>query len=203
VVPTPPPIVNGFSPDKGRVGTGVTIAGSNFSRATAVQFNGVNAKFRIESDTTITTTVPAKASDGPITVINRGGSATGGYIFDVEDTPLPANLAFIDAWVEPIVNPKPGSPLVVKFSFINNGASPTGRFTIRIIGSEELYGSSSGYTDVRTPSYVPGGVDFVYWAFPSGLSEGYWAFYAYLDNFNEVAEVSETDNSAFVKFHVT
>jgi IPT/TIG domain-containing protein len=60
-----------FSPIFGPVGTGVTITG--FTGATAVSFNGVAATFTEGPPGTITTTVPAGATTGPITVTTPSG----------------------------------------------------------------------------------------------------------------------------------
>ena len=57
-----------FAPTFGPVGTGVTITGTAFTGATAVSFNGVASTFTVSPSGTITTTVPAGATTGPITV---------------------------------------------------------------------------------------------------------------------------------------
>ena len=57
-----------FTPTFGPVGTGVTITGTTFTGATAVSFNGVASTFTVSPSGTITTTVPAGATTGPITV---------------------------------------------------------------------------------------------------------------------------------------
>jgi hypothetical protein len=62
-----------FTPTFGRVGTGVTITDPTFAGATAVSFNGVAAAFTEGPPGTITTTVPAGATTGPITVTTPGG----------------------------------------------------------------------------------------------------------------------------------
>jgi cytochrome c peroxidase len=61
-----------FAPTFGPVGTGVTITGTAFTGATAVSFNGVAATFTVSPSGTITTTVPAGATTGPITVTTPG-----------------------------------------------------------------------------------------------------------------------------------
>jgi cytochrome c peroxidase len=61
-----------FTPTFGPVGTGVTITGTTFIGATAVSFNGVAASFTVSPSGTITTTVPAGATTGPITVTTPG-----------------------------------------------------------------------------------------------------------------------------------
>jgi len=62
-----------FTPTFGPVGTGVTITGTTFTGATAVSFHGVAATFIVSPSGTITTTVPAGATTGPITVTTTGG----------------------------------------------------------------------------------------------------------------------------------
>jgi hypothetical protein len=75
--------VSSFSPASGVVGTSVTITGSGFSGATGVSFAGTTAAFAVSSSTQITTTVPAGATTGPITVKAPGGSATSAGSFSV------------------------------------------------------------------------------------------------------------------------
>src|SRR6478672_4621077 len=64
-----------FSPTFGPVGTSVTITGTAFAGATAVSFNGVAATFTVSPSGTITTTVPAGASTGPISITTPGNGA--------------------------------------------------------------------------------------------------------------------------------
>ena len=61
-----------FAPIFGPAGTSVTITGANFTGATAVSFNGVAATFTENPPGTLTTTVPAGATTGPITVTTPG-----------------------------------------------------------------------------------------------------------------------------------
>ncbi len=63
-----PPEITSFSPDSGPVGTTVVLKGTAFTEVTAVQFNGINARFTIESDTAIVAVVPSGATTGPLTV---------------------------------------------------------------------------------------------------------------------------------------
>jgi hypothetical protein len=64
------PVVIGFSPAYGKVGTKVTIYGTNFTGATQVQFGeqSAAAKPTVLNDTTMTAVVPKNAVTGPITV---------------------------------------------------------------------------------------------------------------------------------------
>ena len=63
-----------FSPIFGPTGTSVTITG--FTGASAVSFNGVSAAFTVDASGTITTSVPAAATTGPITITTPGGPFT-------------------------------------------------------------------------------------------------------------------------------
>ena len=72
-----------FAPTSGKVGTAVTISGLHFTGTFAVMFNGQAATFTASSDTKITTTVPAGATTGPITVVNGAGSTDSVADFSV------------------------------------------------------------------------------------------------------------------------
>lgn len=70
------PTITSLSAGSGAVGTTVTLTGSGFTKALGVTFNGVPAAtFRVDSDTSITVTVPSGASGGKIGV--RGPAGTG------------------------------------------------------------------------------------------------------------------------------
>jgi hypothetical protein len=86
VTAPPAPVVTGFDPVSGPVGTDVTIAGSGFTGATAVAFAGTGAPFSVDSDLQITATVPIGATDGPITVTTPGGSDQSAVDFTVESS---------------------------------------------------------------------------------------------------------------------
>jgi hypothetical protein len=90
-----PAKITGFTPATGGVGTTVTIAGSGFTNATAVQFNGVAAPFTILSATTIVAGVPAGATSGKITVTTPANTATSAAKFTVGTSPAaPAIISF-------------------------------------------------------------------------------------------------------------
>jgi cytochrome c peroxidase len=80
-----------FAPTFGPVGTGVTITGTAFTGATAVSFNGVAATFTVDPSGTITTTVPAGATTGPITVTTPG---SGPMLTTTRFTVTPAITSF-------------------------------------------------------------------------------------------------------------
>jgi hypothetical protein len=72
--------VTGISPASGNSGGGdsVTITGSGFTGATAVDFGGVSAVMQVNSDTQITATSPPGSGTVDVTVMTpNGASATG------------------------------------------------------------------------------------------------------------------------------
>ena len=75
------PVITDFTPTNGLPGSSVTLNGANFLGATNVSFNGVTATFNVSADTQITTTVPATATTGPISVTTSGGSVTSSVPF--------------------------------------------------------------------------------------------------------------------------
>jgi hypothetical protein len=84
-----PPSITGFSPTSGPAGTTVvTITGSGFTGASDVRFNGtsVAGNYTVVSDTQITTTVPAGATSGPISVTTQFGTGTSTGSFAVTIT---------------------------------------------------------------------------------------------------------------------
>ena len=85
----PSPTVTSFTPSTGTIGSTVNITGTGFTWATAVQFGGVNAPtFTINSNTSITATVPSGAVTGVITVINPSGTGTSSNTYTVIPPPV-------------------------------------------------------------------------------------------------------------------
>ena len=82
-----PPIT--FSPATGCQGAaGIVITGTNFTGATAVNFNGVPAVYTVNSATQITATVPLSATTGTISVTAPAGTATSLSSFTVNAIPV-------------------------------------------------------------------------------------------------------------------
>jgi YD repeat-containing protein len=65
-----------FSPQLGTVGDQVTLAGTGLDTVSTVSFNGVSSQIISTTTTSLTTTVPADGSSGPITVSGARGSFT-------------------------------------------------------------------------------------------------------------------------------
>lgn len=85
------PSITGFTPASGRIGTVVSIQGTDFSPSTSVRFsNNVPATdVRVLSPNTVQATVPAGTVTGPITVSNPAGESTSAQAFTVTAAPAP------------------------------------------------------------------------------------------------------------------
>src|SRR5438552_3279074 len=125
---TPSPTITSFTPTSGPGGTVVTIAGSNFTGATTVAFNGqAAAAFGVNSDTQIQALVPSGASSGPISITTPAGTGSSTSNFTVT-APPPGNLLL-----------NPGFELDV-----DNNSSPDGWTTsARFLRSNEVVHSGS------------------------------------------------------------
>ena len=86
------PAITSFAPSLGSAGTGVTITGTTFTGATAVSFGGKAAAFTVSNSGTVTATVPAGATTGPITVTTLDGTATSAANFTVTSGGTPFTL---------------------------------------------------------------------------------------------------------------
>src|SRR6476646_80250 len=82
------PAITSFAPTFGGIGSGVTITGTNFTGATAVSSGGRAATITVNAPGTITTTVPAGASTGSISVTTLDGTATSAASFTVTSAPF-------------------------------------------------------------------------------------------------------------------
>ncbi len=169
---TPAPTITSFSPASGAVGASVTITGTNLGSATAVKFNGTTATIGTNTATSITTTVPAGATDGKITVTTAGGTATSAASFDVTAVVLPSS------------NSVATSDLIAHWTFDNTKAeaissvTPTtgGTVTTNATGGQiGGYASfTNGYlvyptiTNINKADALGGGFTFTSWAkFPT------------------------------------
>jgi len=72
------PTITSFAPNRGVVGTVVTITGTGMNGATTVAFNGVPVKaFSCNSATSLIALVPEGATSGKLTITIADGTATG------------------------------------------------------------------------------------------------------------------------------
>lgn len=77
------PVITGFTPSNGAIGSLVTISGNGFLGATNVQFSGVNSQsFTVDGAGQISARVPSVASPGRIRVQSPGGQGESATDFD-------------------------------------------------------------------------------------------------------------------------
>jgi len=78
------PQLTSFGPSSGPVGTVVTLTGVSLTQTTKVSFGGILATtFTVNSDTSVSVTVPTGAVTGKIVVTTPGGAATSATSFTV------------------------------------------------------------------------------------------------------------------------
>ncbi|HEY6968967.1 MAG TPA: IPT/TIG domain-containing protein, partial [Candidatus Angelobacter sp.] len=133
-----------FAPIFGPVGTGVTITGTTFTGATAVSFNGVPATFTVSPSGTITTTVPAGATTGPITVTTPG---SGPLMTTTRFTVTPAITSFTPA----------------------NGPVGTG---VTITGTNFTGATAVSFTGAKAPTFTVSNSGTVTTTVPAGATTG-------------------------------
>jgi YD repeat-containing protein len=91
-----PPTITAFGPQRGGVGTPVTITGTGFSATVSnntVRFNGVSAAIISATPTQLVAAVPSGATTGPIAVTSPRGSATSQSPFTVLPSPMIAGFS--------------------------------------------------------------------------------------------------------------
>lgn len=144
------PAISSCTPTSGPVGTVVTITGTDLSGVNRVEFNGTDADFtKNQAGTQITATVPAGATDGPVTVTDNGaggGVANCPSNFDVTPTQTPTVTGF---------SPTSGP---VGTSVVITGTNFTGATAVR------FNGTSATFT-VNSPTQITATV-------PSGATDG-------------------------------
>jgi hypothetical protein len=138
VTAPPVPTVGAFLPVSGPVGTSVTIVGTGFTGASAVTFNGTaSAVFSVDSDLQITTTVPAGATTGPVSVTTGGGTGSSVLPFTVTGAGAPVVLSFL-----PLSGPI-GTPVTIV------GTGFTGATDVRFNGTAATVSTVDSDTQIH------------------------------------------------------
>ena len=158
VTGTPAPVVDGFTPKEGSVGTSVTITGLNFS-ATAneniVKFGGIRAAApTVASAISLTVEVPTGARTGRISVEVGGQTGTSGTNFTVPGTEPEPVFFGLDASDRIGLYPNPSSG-EVRFT----GLLPARRYTYKIsslVGQIVLSGELLGGSEVDVSKLLVG-----------------------------------------------
>jgi hypothetical protein len=208
----PQPGIESFMPMSGKVGTPVQLTGKYFRRIKTILFNNTPALFAVHSDTSISTTVPKKATTGPLWIGRDADSLTGTRDeFHVEPESDPVNpqptiqkdLGFLNNWIidkngnqNSFLDPE--EPFSVVFQFAYNGNQSSGDFKIHMT----LSGDSHATYEIPVPSINPGYVNTASWRFPNGLPAGSYTVDAFVDYYSQVAEVNEFNNQSSNSFTV-
>jgi hypothetical protein len=194
-VTVPPPTITSFSPTSGSPGTSVTLTGSRFTGATRVTFNGTSATFGVTDDSHISTSVPAGATSGSLSVTTAGGTASSASGFTVtvpsgldltidglyvtqatqnypaHDVPLVAGRS---AWVRVFVLANQGNSAQpqVRVRFING--STTNTLTINalagsVLASVDVENVAASWNAAVPAAWIAPGVQVVADVDPSNL----------------------------------
>ncbi|MBO2008240.1 IPT/TIG domain-containing protein [Hymenobacter negativus] len=161
----PAPVITGYGPSLGPVGTSVMITGNYFVSVTQVTFNGMSASFVVNSSTQLTATVPAGATTGPLGVTTGSGTGVTTSVFTVLPSPTLTSL-------------NPGSATTGSYISLN-GTNLTGAYAITFPGGVTVNsgfvvnaagtqitnvlvptGASSGNVTVTTSNGTSNGVSF-------------------------------------------
>ncbi|MBO2012489.1 T9SS type A sorting domain-containing protein [Hymenobacter negativus] len=127
------PTITSFTPGSGPTGTTVTVTGTNLSTATAARVNGVAGTITgTPSATSVTFTVGAGSTTGPVSMTTPGGTATSGSPFTVTVPPTLTAVA-----------PSMGGPGTV---VTLTGTDLTGTTSIRFTGAAGVKTISTGFT---------------------------------------------------------
>jgi hypothetical protein len=118
------PTISSFTPNNACAASGasVIITGTNFSGATAVNFNGVAASYTVNSNTQITAQLPATATSGAITVTTPGGTATSSSSFTVNAVAGNQTSYGANSWIGYV------------YASTNGGNPPSNAFTTSYVG---------------------------------------------------------------------
>ena len=117
-----PPRLTSWTPTEAVVGSPIILAGTNFTSAGLVLFNGLSADFEVTASNRIATVVPDGASSGPIAVVTPGGVIISTNVFKV----LPEILSF-----DPALGPAGTVVTVMGTTFTNVTA-----VTVNNVGAE-------------------------------------------------------------------
>lgn len=80
------PVFGSFTPVSAPQGAVVTVAGNNLAEVTKVEFNGIEAPFTVQSDTSLQVTVPDGAITGKVRLTTADGTSTSPANFKVLPT---------------------------------------------------------------------------------------------------------------------
>ncbi|WP_158501952.1 IPT/TIG domain-containing protein [Vitiosangium sp. GDMCC 1.1324] len=137
------PVIQAITPSSGSEGTTVTLSGEGFTGTRGVTFNGKGATFQVLSDTQLSTTVPPRASTGPVVVTNTVGASK-----DIGFTVLPGPAL---SGFSPTLG-TPGTSITL------HGSGFTGATSVTIGRPATAASSFSVNSDTQIMAVVPSGI---------------------------------------------
>ena len=162
----PAPTVTAISPANGSTagGTTVTITGTGFALATAVNFGSTAAAaFTVVNATTITATSPAGTGIVDVTVTNSGGTSAAGAPdrFSFATAPVAGTKTVTAAY-----NSSSATSTAIDLSSVITGGTatgvtvtnPTGHGSTSVSGTTVTYTPTTGYYGVDSFSYTANGL---------------------------------------------
>jgi hypothetical protein len=163
----PAPSITGFTPASGTPGTIVQVLGRSFAGATAVQFNGASADFKVTAEGQITAKVPTGASSGSITIVTPNGTVTSEGSFTVTTPSAPAPPPPGVGGASP-AGGAAGQPVSISGRFFTGATAvrfneTSAEFTVvsdTLITTHVPDGATSGPITVVTPSGTAKGPSF-------------------------------------------
>ncbi|MGA8726755.1 MAG: IPT/TIG domain-containing protein [Acidimicrobiales bacterium] len=163
----PPPTVTNVNPPSGPTagGNSVTITGANLETASSVTFGSGTASISADMSGSITVTVPAGTSAGPVTVTvtTPSGSASGSYTY-VD----PLTVANVSPSVGPTAG---GNSVTITGTNLDNASSVTFGANPAAITSD-----TSGSITVTVPTAASAGTVTVTVTTPGGSATGSYTY---------------------------
>jgi uncharacterized delta-60 repeat protein len=147
------PVIGGFSPTSGGVGTLVTISGSNLANTSEVKFNGVASTSVTQvSNAQVRATVPSGATTGPISLTTPGGTSTSSSNFTFVPAPVVGSFSPLSGGYGTVVtisgNNLGGATLVKFHNFSQSAITHVSAFQIK---AAVPAGATSGPITLTTP----------------------------------------------------
>ncbi|WP_257450218.1 IPT/TIG domain-containing protein [Archangium lipolyticum] len=134
------PVVTGFTPARGTIGTTVTLTGTGFTRVRLARFGSVDATFMVVSDTELKLIVPLGASTGRITLLAGSTSYSNGeFVVDANSAPSLTRISPSAGGVDTIVY------------LYGSGFTGTTRVSFNGIPARYVSPSSDGALTVQVP----------------------------------------------------
>ena len=78
------PVILRFTPGTAAAMTKIVVAGRNFSHVRFVKVDGLRARFKVDSATKLTVTVPKKAKTGRLAVMTSAGTARSAHALKIK-----------------------------------------------------------------------------------------------------------------------